>query len=272
MASCSNQRTRSVLTEEQQTELVADYVAGMRRVDISAKYALFPTQIYAYLRRRGVQANRLRRSSSLTCCVCGHQREMPAYSPSSRFRALATCGDEACKSILLFRPEIRKHHNDAPCGRKNSWVRHYIEWPDHLNVETYDEITDLDAAELAALEAAFELGVNDIGEDISPEARKSLWGRLSMLSVAVHLRSEEAADTAITLPAKRPLATFLRRYFGKDTEESAAVADAFDVLYLWRCRCPQQETYVLRSTADLPTAPGEYGTCTTCSAAALVIK
>ena len=269
-------RTRSILTEEQQQELVADYQAGMKRVDIAAKYGLFAPQIYAYLRKHGVQANRQpNKRSSLYCVVCGAERPMPTYSPSASFRSIPTCGSEACKSILLFRPELRlRAVIPAPHGKRDRRGLKLPEWETSWEMEPRKEILTLDATELAALEAAFKLGTDESGQDITEAARTALWGRLSKLAIAVSLRAVEVGETSLTLSRRQPLHEFLRRFFGYDVEATlrSGFADAFDVVYLWRCSCPQQESYVVRKLSDFPARPGEYGVCSLCSSSALVIE
>jgi hypothetical protein len=251
---------------------VQDYLTGMRRVDISAKYDLFPTQIYAYLRRRGVQANRhAKHERTAICSVCGVVRPMPPYSPSNQFRTRPTCGDPACLALMTFRPELRLRAISKVYPFKGRPGATYP-WEFLAEAETYRRISHLDATELATLERAFQLGVDERGHDITEGARNSLWGKLSELSIAVHLRSTGLTDTALTLSRKQPLHEFLRRFFGRDVELAAVTAAAFDVVYLWRCGCPQQEGYVIRSLAEFPSRPGDYGVCTMCASSALVIE
>jgi len=267
-------RTRSILTEQQQQELVAAYQAGTKLADLRAKYNLFAVQVYAYLRKHGVQASRQpSKRPSLYCVVCGDERPMPTYSPSASFRAIPTCGSEACKSILLFRPELRLREVILPVqNNRDQRGRKFMEWEPSWEMAPRLEITTLDATELAALEAAFHLGTDESGQDISETARTSLWGRLSQLAVAVNLHSTTVGDTAITLSKRQPLQGFLRRFFGHDVEAASVLAEAFDVIYLWRCGCPQQESYVIKTLSEFPSQPGAYGVCSLCSSSALVIE
>jgi hypothetical protein len=238
-------RTRSILTDEQQRELVKDYRAGMKRVDISAKYDLKPTQIYAYLRQNGVEANRRadRRRVVHFCVVCGDVIPMPPYSPSNGFRPLATCNDPACVSLALFRPDMRQR---LPLTRG----RQRPEYNDDEEV----------------------IYTVERGKDIPLTARRSLWGRLSELSVAVRMYALGTAETAITLPRRNPVGEFLRRFFGNNPKAAVVKANAFDVLYLWRCNCPNQKSYVIRSLAEFPRRADEYGVCPRCTSTALVIE
>lgn len=264
---------RRILTPERQQELVKDYLAGVYRTELSKKYDLFPTQIYAYLRKNGVQANRQRKPSlEYYCAVCGALRPMPPYSPNAIWRVMATCGDPACKGILYVRPDLRVRAllPYYRSGGKSKWKG--TPWDDVWDINVRKEIVELDATELAALEYAFHLGVDERGLDLSERARKSLWGRLSQLSIAVHLRAEGPSDTALRLSRKQPLKEFLRMHFGKDVESAAVTADAFDVVYLWRCACPNQTSYAIKSLSEFPTETGEYGVCALCSAAALEIE
>lgn len=265
---------RRILTQERQYELVKDYLAGVYRTELSKKYDLFPTQIYAYLRKNGVQANRQRKPKlEYHCVVCGCLRPMPPYSPNTIWRLTQTCDDEACKSILLMRPDLRaRAPMSAPRVAGAPSHTHKRLWEDLQELDAQQEIASLDATELATLERAFHLGADERGADITESARRSLWGALSDVSVAVHLRAEGPAETAITLSKKNPLGAFLKRFFGGCSDAMADTADSFDVVYLWRCGCPRQQSYVIRSLTDLPSTPGEYGVCTLCSAAALVIE
>lgn len=265
---------RRILSTERQRELVQDYQNGVRRVDLSDKYDLDPQQIYAYLRKNGVRPNRNPRKAYY-CLVCGIERPLPPYSPNHIWRSTPTCGDIACKSIMLFHPELRLRPLPPSAANRPPFrtPEPYIMWDEvEFDDEAHKEITRLDAAELASLQEAFLLAEDERGKDLPEASRRSLWGRLSEMVIAVHLRATQGAETSVRLVGRDPHRSFLKQFFGGDSETTRQAANAFDVLYLWRCSCPQQQVYVVKRLDDLPTEEGDYGVCTTCSAAALEIR
>lgn len=265
-------RIQSILTAEQQAELVRDYLSGMTRNAVMAKWGLpYPPQLYAYLRRNGVQYNKQKpRKKKLFCCVCGAPKQYPKYTPRGAWFTSAHCGDPACKSILVFRSDLRplwKRSSENPSVPAGPLP---IAWDgDICESSLQQEDGKLDAAALAALEKAFHLDVDDRGEQLSEKARKAVWSRLAKVSIAVRLNAENVTETSLTLPKSDSLGAFLRRFFGSGYASFAA--DAFDVIYLWRCPCVHQHTYVVHSLTEFPTTPGGHGVCPYCSSAALEI-
>lgn len=268
MANLNPIRTRSILDQEQQKRLCQMYLDGVRRVDLSKEFNLFPTQIYAYLRKNGIQNNRHRLISRL-CIICGARRPMPAYSPNNNWRGIPTCGDVACKAILLVRPDLCTPKNTRCSGTSKAKHRNCNPWDFLVNIDIIDSLTRLTESELLALERAFSLREDARGLDLPETARKALWGRLSNLTIAVRFVSEGAATTAVTLRRQGPLKDFFQQFFGREAEP--ADVRCFDVLYLWRCECPEQTSYVVRSIGELPVLPGDYGVCPRCGAAALEV-
>jgi DNA mismatch repair ATPase MutS len=79
---------------------LARLVNSGHKVAICEKYHIVAPQLYAYLRRNGVQPNRNPRKNKkrvYRCVVCGTVRELPPYSPNSIWTNTPTCGDMACK-------------------------------------------------------------------------------------------------------------------------------------------------------------------------------
>lgn len=264
---------RRILTEARQQELVADYLAGVKRVDLSKKYDLFPPQIYAYLRKNGVQANRAGgQHPKYHCVVCGEDRPLPPYSPNKIWRSTAACSDLACKTLLTVRPDLRKRPSFVTFkGKKSAKPPSSFRWEDLRELKPQQEILFLDDIELAALQKAFQLSFDERGVDVPEKAQTALWGRMSKLSIAVHLRAPIAGETSVTLADDEPFKEFTRRFLGRSNEEMLSMLCAFDVIYLWRCSCPQQQVYIIRTREEFPKRPGEYGVCPLCSAAALEI-
>jgi hypothetical protein len=242
------------------------YLDGVKRVPLCEEFNLFPTQLYAYLRRNGVQNNRIKTRPHL-CLVCGAERKMPPYSPNAIWRNIQTCGDPACKSVLYVRPDLY-----IPLQVKPGKVFRRVPplpWEFMVDTDTLDGASRLTETELAALERAFSLRADERGLDVTETAKKALWGRLSKLTIAICLVSEGPTMTSIKLSKRGPLKEFFSRFFGKEAE--GGDVSCFDVLYLWRCDCPEQTSYVVRSIAELPVLPGDYGVCSRCGAAALEI-
>lgn len=259
------------LSKKRELALVADYQAGVSRNDIMKKYRVNPPKLYDTLRKHGVQANRKPTKHNFFCVVCGAPRPLPPYHPSNVWRSIPTCGDEACKSVILFRPDLRVRKVPfVPHGRRKKPSQAWSLWNDLVDFEVAEEINRLSDAELAGIERAFTLGTDDRLKDTPEAARKALYGRLSEVTIAVRLAAAQPAETTLTFDAKQGIRGFLRTYFGDDSQRMReSVESMYDVLLLWRCGCPEQAVYVVRKPEDFPTEQGDYGVCARCSAAAL---
>jgi hypothetical protein len=259
------------LGRKRELELIADYRAGVKRDAIMKKYRVNPPKLYDTLRKYGVQANRKPTKYNFFCVVCGEPRPLPPYHPSAVWRSMPTCGDEACKSVILFRPDLRVREVPlVPPGRHKRPSRAFKMWNDLVDFEVADEINRLTDAELAAIERAFTLGVDERAADVSEVALQALYGRFSEVTIAVRMVGQNPAETTLTLDADTARGAFFRMYFGDDAPKlRKSVESMYDVLFLWRCACPEQTVYVIRKPEDFPKEPGEYGVCGRCGAAAL---
>ncbi len=260
-----------LMSKQRELELVADYQVGVTRSAIMKKYHVNPPKLYDTLRKYGVQANRTPTKYNFFCVVCGAPRPLPPYHPSAVWRSMPTCGDEACKSVILFRPDlrIRKVPGSPPKTCKKP-SKAFKLWNDLVDFEVAEEINKLTDAELAAIERIFTLGTDDRLLDVSEAARKSLYGRLSEITIAVRLASAKPAETSLVFGAEAGIGGFFRTYFGDDSNKMRkSVENMYDVLFLWRCACPEQTVYVVRKPQDFPKKSGEYGVCGRCGAAAL---
>jgi len=261
------------LTEEQQTALVADYRAHMPRVALVEKYHLHPPQLYAYLRRHKVRLRMRKRKPRFFCAVCGKPRPLPVYSPNSIWLSMPTCGRPECKSVMLFRPDL--HLREVPKVIKSPRHHHYPKgrqprWNDLVDMSTAEDVNRLTEAELAAIEKAFRLGTDERLADLPETARKAIFGRLSEVTVAIRLLAEKPAETTLEFDSETAQGDFFRMYFGDEAKSAReVVGNAYDILLLWRCGCPEQTVYLIRNPAEFPCKPGEYGVCERCGAAAM---
>lgn len=282
LSSDGRRNSGKMLTEVQQQEITEEYRRGAKPKELIQRYGILRVQLYALLRKAGValqNPERGYRKQDHSCVVCGEDRPLPPYAPNKIWMSTPCCKDEACQTIVFVRPDLRRVPAISFGGRKlkgksGKGDRHL--WDVVADVaEVVEAITCLDAAELTAVEKAYCPKADERGLDVSQVAKQSPWGRLSEVTVAVHLRSTEGATTSVLLrtrlPGEKPVDVFLRRYFGKDATDETLV-DAFNILYLWRCHCPQQKVYMIRHRDYFPTEPGDYGFCSSCGAAALEIR
>lgn len=259
------------LGRKKELALIADYRAGMKRNDIMKKYRVNPPKLYDTLRKYGVQANRLLTKYNFFCVVCGEPRPLPPYHPSAVWRSMPTCGEEACKSVILFRPDLRVRKVPyVPPGRHKKPSQAFKLWNDLVDFDVAEEINRLTDAELAAIERAFTLGADERAADVPEKALQSFYGRFSEVVVAVRMVGVNPSETALMFPTSTARKDFFRMYFGGDSLKARESAESmYDVLFLWRCACPEQTVYVIRKPEDFPKESGEYGVCGRCGAAAL---
>lgn len=275
--------------EATQLQLVQDYLDGMKKTQLMEKYNLHAPQIYLILRRHNVKPKRNPQKFFRHCTVCGRGIEYPKYIPGSWWFAYVArvCDHPSCRSLAHFFPEIRlemirqqqqyletvRSYRKVSTTPKQPFRRHlWTPEPGWCDGDIVEDNASLSDAELAALERAFHVETDERFEDLSETAQQALWGRLSRLAIAVRLRaSSEALRASVELDTKRPRESFLRQFFGGADTAAETLAKAFDVLYLWRCGCDEQTTYVVRTLDDIPAEAGLYGICTRCSSIALSV-
>jgi hypothetical protein len=185
---------------------------------------------------------------------------MPSGYRSGKWYYRNTCGDPACTSMLLYVPHERSwsHGKDRVSHR----VLGEIEI-DYDDMREYD--AELDRSDI--LERDFKAFVDERGADIPETVRSFPWSSLSMLSIAVLSPAGQPGEVCLSLaaPAGR---SFVERYCGGDEQRIAG----FEVVYAWRCDCPEQTLFIVERPGDFPAEPGYYGACPRCGSVALRVE
>lgn len=245
--------------------MIAAYLSGERVVDIASRCGCQRKTLYAVLRAAGHEPSRhaARRTPPTPahfCIVCGCPKP-PSSSGhrSGKWFTRPSCGDPSCVSMLMYVP----HKPSPSAARGKIKLLRTEEEISYEEMRAYDE--DLDQSDV--LEREFQGYADERGADIPESARKAPWGMRSNISIATMARSRDVSDVGMILvaPARE---RFLERFCGGDER----YLTSFEIVYAWRCNCPEQSVFVVESFEDFPDDPGYYGACPRCGAVALLVE
>lgn len=242
--------------------MISSYLAGERVVSIAERSGCPRTTLYAVLRSVGIEPGRHQRSGPPTkahhCVVCGgRKRTPPSGHLSGGWARQPTCGSPDCVSLLLYVPH--KKVSRFWSGHRDPLLDVEI---DYVEMAEFDDELGHDDE----LERDYEVFEDERGADI-PESMTSFpWSSLSMVTIAMMAPVGEPSEISLRLSVP-PRETFVGRYFGGDL----SMAKSFEIIYAWRCGCPEQALYVLKTVEDIPEEPGYYGACPRCGSVALAV-
>jgi len=254
------------LDQSAKDDMIASYLAGERVAPLAARHGVPRSTLYAVLRAAGIEPGRVPKSTPLSprhyCGVCGGPKPPPSSGHrSGEWWEALTCGDPACVSLSFLVPRTRKRRAREHGHHKTTA---FVMGADL----EYDEETREYTEELAfddVLERDFDEVEDERIADVSAEAKAFAWSPVSASLVAVQV--PPGVPGGIGLELHRPTAqAFLDEFCGGSPPP---VLDNFDLIYVWRCDCPQQSTFEVVSLGDLPDLPGFYGACPRCGSVAL---
>jgi hypothetical protein len=255
---------RDRLDQGVKDDMIASYQSGERVAGIAERHGVPRSTLYAVLRSAGIDPVRAPRSIPLArghfCRACGApKRIMPSGHRSGSWFSSPTCGDPACVAMVMYVGSKGKRHGVRYRSRALRPVYTDLDYDEVLG---YD--LDLDCEDV--LERDFEVFVDERGLDLSSATREFPWGTLSTVSIAVRAVSAEPSEIGMRLRCPTTEA-FVERFCGGDP----SVLGPFDLIYAWRCSCPEQTVLVARTLAELPDAVGFYGACPRCGAVAIEV-
>lgn len=249
------------IPQEKRDGMVAAYLAGERVVDIASRHGVNRSTLYAALRAAGAPVSRSSRSvpenPRYHCKVCGgRKRPLPSGVIGGEAKRRPTCGDPACVSLLALVP----HRTRSNTGRK--WKHPASEIEGEEMAEYADAIDRGDV-----LERDFQRTIDERLADVPESMRSFPWNPAATIPIAVMSPAGQPGEVWMRLrePAAR---SFVEEYCGGDE----GFPGRFEVIYAWRCGCPQQTVFVVERLTDLPEEAGFYGACPRCGAVALSVE
>jgi hypothetical protein len=261
----SAQRTR--IERATKDDMIASYQSGEPVAALAARHGVPRSTLYAVLRSAGIEPSRSPRTTPLSrghyCRVCGGPKKiMPSGHRSGLWFVFPTCGDPACTSLLMYVVDTAAKRKSK--SRTHPAARSGIDTDiGYDEMREYDD--DLDCDDV--LERDFQVFCDDDrGADLPVSASSFPWGPLSSISIAVRASANEPAEVGLRLPVPAREA-FVERFFGNNPD----ILGSFDLIYVWRCACPEQAVFSVAAIDDLPSDPGFYGACPRCGAVAVEV-
>jgi hypothetical protein len=253
------------LDDHTKQDMITSYAAGERVRSVASRHGVPLSTLYAVLRAAGVERRRPINkplSDRHYCCVCGALRPPPSGGHLGGWWHILTCGDPACVSMLEFVP----HDSHGIRGGRSKGRRKCFSMDAEVEHDGRSERYRIEAEFDADLERDFEVLDDERLLDVSEQARAFPWSPVSTSLVAI--RVPPGRSSSVGLELRQPVAQVLIEGFFGGSREAAA---GFDLIYAWRCDCPQQATFVLETIDDLPSEVGFHGACPRCGAVALQV-